>query len=133
MEYSGKALREKDFLVLDNYQRLRIPKGSLSTTEKMTYAALIDAVEEGDEAIIVKIKTVSNPDVHIGNGAVVIINDIYPPPSNTDEPQGEIVNKDISIDPLFSDWNYICTRVPGKSIYSGFEPCILIHNAYRAL
>ena len=102
VEYGGKAERERDYLVLDQYMSLKIPKGSLSTTEKMTIAALNDGQQEGDEDIIMKIKTVSNPDVHIGNGAVVIINDVYPPPPTTDVPQDEPINPEIVPDALMS-------------------------------
>ena len=102
IEYSGKAERERDYLVLDQYMSLKIPKGSLSTTEKMTIAALNDGLQEGDEDIIMKIKTVSNTDVHIGNGAVAIINDVYPPPPPTDVPQDEPINAEIVPDALMS-------------------------------
>ncbi|MDP2415359.1 gliding motility-associated C-terminal domain-containing protein, partial [Daejeonella sp.] len=102
LEYSGKAEKEKDYLVLDNYQGLKIPKGSLSTTDKITIAVVNDAFEEGIEDIKIKIKTVSNPAVKIGNGALVTINDVYPPPPITDVPGVELVNQDIEIDPLLS-------------------------------
>ncbi|WP_170878379.1 Ig-like domain-containing protein [Daejeonella lutea] len=102
VEYSGKAEKERDYLVLDQYLSLTIPKGSLSTTQKMTIAALNDGFQEGDEDIIIKIKTVSNPEVRIGNGAVVIINDVYPPPPTTDVPQDEPINAEIVPDPLMS-------------------------------
>ncbi|HEY1010515.1 MAG TPA: gliding motility-associated C-terminal domain-containing protein, partial [Daejeonella sp.] len=105
VDYNGKAQRERDYLVLDQDMSLKIPKGALSTTEKITIAALNDGFEEGDEDIILKIRTVSNPDVHIGNGAVVIINDIYPPPPTTDVPQDEPVNNAIIPDPLMSPNN----------------------------
>ncbi|MHB1179556.1 MAG: Ig-like domain-containing protein, partial [Daejeonella sp.] len=100
--YSGKAQKEKDYLVLDNDISLKIPKGQISTTEKMTFAAVHDAFEEGDEDIILTIKTVSDPDVRIGSGAVVIINDVYPPPPPTDKPQDEPDNVAILPDPLMS-------------------------------
>ncbi|WP_276346192.1 cadherin-like domain-containing protein [Daejeonella sp. JGW-45] len=105
VDYNGKAQRERDYLVLDQDMSLKIPKGALSTTEKITIAALNDGFEEGDEDIILKIRTVSNPDVHIGNAAVVIINDIYPPPPTTDVPQDEPVNNAIIPDPLMSPNN----------------------------
>ncbi|MBC7758003.1 MAG: gliding motility-associated C-terminal domain-containing protein, partial [Phormidesmis sp. FL-bin-119] len=100
--YSGKAEKERDYLVLDQYMSLKIPKGSLSTTEKMTFAALNDGFQEGDEDIILKIKTVSNPEVIIGTGAVVIINDVFPPPPPTDVPQDEPINAEIVPDALMS-------------------------------
>ncbi|MGB4400925.1 MAG: gliding motility-associated C-terminal domain-containing protein, partial [Daejeonella sp.] len=100
--YSGKAGKERDYLVLDQYMSLKISKGSLSTTEKMTIAALHDAFQEGDEDVILKIKTVSNPDVIIGKGAVVIINDLYPPPTPTDVPHDLPINPDIVPDALMS-------------------------------
>ncbi|MEJ7779880.1 MAG: gliding motility-associated C-terminal domain-containing protein, partial [Daejeonella sp.] len=100
--YSGKAQKEKDYLVLDNDMKLTIPKGEVSTTEKITIGAVHDAFEEGDEDIILTIRAVSNPDVHIGNGAVVVINDVYPPPSPTDKPQDEADNVAIVADPLMS-------------------------------
>ncbi len=102
VEYSGKAEKERDYLVLDQYLSLTIPKGSLSTTQKMTIAALNDGFQEGDEDVILKIKTVSSPEVKIGNGAVVIINDVYPPPPTTDIPQDEPINAEIIPDPLMS-------------------------------
>ena len=102
VEFSGKAEKERDYLVLDQYLSIKIPKGSLSTTEKMTFAALNDGFQEGDEDIILKIKTVSNPGVHIGSGAVVIINDVYPPPPPTDVPQDEPINAEITPDALMS-------------------------------
>ncbi len=102
VEYSGKAEKERDYLVLDQHVSLTIPKGSLSTTQKMTIAALNDGFQEGDEDVILKIKTVSNPEVRIGNGAVVIINDVYPPPPTTDVPQDEPINSEIVPDPLMS-------------------------------
>jgi len=100
--YGGKAEKERDYLVLDQYMSLKIPKGSLSTTEKMTFAALNDGFQEGDEDIILKIKTVSNPEVIIGTGAVVIINDVFPPPPPTDVPQDEPINAEIVPDALMS-------------------------------
>ncbi|HEY1062941.1 MAG TPA: gliding motility-associated C-terminal domain-containing protein, partial [Daejeonella sp.] len=102
LEYSGKAEKEKDYLLLDNYQGLKIPKGSLSTTDKITIAVLNDAFEEGVEDIKIRIKTVSNAAVKIGNGALVTINDVYPPPPITDVPGVEPINQDIEIDPLLS-------------------------------
>ncbi|MES3019004.1 MAG: gliding motility-associated C-terminal domain-containing protein, partial [Bacteroidota bacterium] len=102
VEYSGKAEKERDYLVLDQHVSLTIPKGSLSTTQKMTIAALNDGFQEGDEDVILKINTVSNPEVRIGNGAVVIINDVYPPPPTTDVPQDEPINSEIVPDPLMS-------------------------------
>lgn len=68
----------------------------------MTFAALNDGFQEGDEEIIMKIKSVSNPDVIIGTGAVVIINDVYPPPPPTDVPQDEPINAEIVPDALMS-------------------------------
>jgi gliding motility-associated-like protein len=102
LEYSGKAEKEKDYLVLDNYQGLKIPKGSFSTTDKITIAVINDPFEEGVEDIKIKIKTVSNAAVKIGNGALVTINDVYPPPPITDIPGVEPINQDIEIDPLLS-------------------------------
>ncbi|MES2874762.1 MAG: gliding motility-associated C-terminal domain-containing protein, partial [Bacteroidota bacterium] len=102
VEYSGKAEKERDYLVLDQHMSIRIPKGSLSTTEKMTFAALNDGFQEGDEDIIVKIKTVSNQGVIMGSSAVVIINDVYPPPPPTDVPQDEPINAEIMPDALMS-------------------------------
>ncbi|WP_411273152.1 Ig-like domain-containing protein [Daejeonella sp.] len=102
IEYSGKALKERDYLVLDNYQSLTIPKGQISTTQKMTFAAVHDAFQEVDEDIILAINTVSHIDVRIGNGAVVIINDFYPPPTPTEKPQDEPNNAAILPDPLMS-------------------------------
>ncbi|WP_411275275.1 gliding motility-associated C-terminal domain-containing protein, partial [Daejeonella sp.] len=102
VEYSGKAEKDRDYLVIDQYMSLKIPKGSLSTTEKMTFAALNDAFKEGDEDIILRIKTISNPNVSVGSGAVIIINDVYPPPPPTDEPQDEPINAEILPDALMS-------------------------------
>ncbi|HXH99537.1 MAG TPA: gliding motility-associated C-terminal domain-containing protein, partial [Sphingobacteriaceae bacterium] len=104
ISYSGKAIKDKDYLLLDQSQRIRIPKGSTTTTEKITIAALTDDLQEGDEDVILNISSTSDTLVRIGNGAVVIINDIYPPdtqpalPVKRDFPQ----NPDITPDPLLS-------------------------------
>jgi gliding motility-associated-like protein len=87
---------------MDNYQGLKIPKGSLSTTENITLAAVNDAFYEDNEDIVLIILTVSNEAVKIGAGALVIIKDIYPPLPIEDVAKEEIVNNDIFIDPLLS-------------------------------
>lgn len=103
ISFTGRAGKEKDYVLLDQYLDIRIPRGKVSTTEKITVAALTDNILEGDEDVILTISATSDPLVRIGNGAVVIINDVYPPdtlsnPVNTQIP----LNPDILPDPLLS-------------------------------
>lgn len=104
LSYSGKAHKEKDYVLLDQYLQILIPKGSLSSTEKITVAALTDNQEEGDEDVVIQIVSSSDPMVRIGNGATIIINDIYPPdvlpltPVKRDIPE----NPNLTADPLVS-------------------------------
>lgn len=102
--YKGTATNNRDYALLDQYQEIRIPKGKISTTQKITIAALTDDEKEGQEYINISITSTSDQLVRIGTGALVNINDIYPPvdtdPStlNNNLP----VNTDIRPDPLFS-------------------------------
>lgn len=103
--YSGQAGKDRDYILLDQFQQIMIPKGKLTTTEKISIAALTDNLEEGDESIIIQISTTFDINVRIGAGATVIIKDIYPPAPEGPLPvtSGEIPpNKDIQPDPLFS-------------------------------
>ena len=100
--YSGKAV-QKDYVLLDQYQRIKIPKGSLTTTEKITLAALTDSEQEGDEDVIIRIVSTSDTLVRIGTGAVVIINDIYPPDRLPEVPVKNVPeNTNITPHPLVS-------------------------------
>ncbi|HEY0669469.1 MAG TPA: gliding motility-associated C-terminal domain-containing protein, partial [Sphingobacteriaceae bacterium] len=103
LAYSGKATKEKDYVLLDQFVRIKIPKGSLTTTEKLTVAALTDDQQEGDEDVIIRIVSTTDTLVRIGTGAVVIINDIYPPDRLPETPVKNIPeNIDITPDPLVS-------------------------------
>ena len=85
LAYSGKA-GQKDYVLLDQYQRITIPKGSLKTTERITIAALTDNEQEGDEDVIIRIASTSDTLARIGTGAVIMINDIYPPDTLPETP-----------------------------------------------
>ncbi len=103
ISYTGKAGKDRDYVLLDQYIDIRIPRGKIGTLEKVTLAALTDDLQEGDEDVILTITATSNPLVRIGTGAIVIINDVYPPdsltiPVNTELPP----NPDIRPDPLIS-------------------------------
>jgi gliding motility-associated-like protein len=103
--YSGKAGRDRDYILLDQFQQIIIPKGKLTTTEEISIAALTDNLEEGDESIIIEISTTFDINVRIGTGATVIIKDIYPPAPEAPLPATSVEippNKDIQPDPLFS-------------------------------
>jgi hypothetical protein len=107
ISYQGTARINRDYALLDQYQDIRIPRGKISTTQKVTLAALTDDEQEGDENVILSISSTSDPLVRIGSGAVVIINDIYPPVNidpvilNNNLP----LNPDIRPDPLLSPNN----------------------------
>ncbi|HEY0669827.1 MAG TPA: gliding motility-associated C-terminal domain-containing protein, partial [Sphingobacteriaceae bacterium] len=107
ISYSGNAIKEKDYVLLDQFLQIRIPKGQITTTEKITLAALTDDLQEGDENVILQISETSDPLVRIGTGSVVIISDIYPSDSLPATPVSkEIpVNPDITPDPLVSPNN----------------------------
>lgn len=102
--YRGTAINNRDYALLDQYQEIRIPKGKISTTQKITIAALTDDEKEGTENINISITATSDPLVRIGTGAVVNIIDVYPPVDtdpatlNNNLP----VNPDIRPDPLLS-------------------------------
>jgi gliding motility-associated-like protein len=101
--YTGTATREKDYYLLDQFETLTIPAGKLSTTEKITVAALTDNLQEGEEVLDITIVSVSDPLVKIGNAAKVFIEDVYPP----DPPPGTPVrtepeNPDIVTHPMVS-------------------------------
>ena len=94
-------------MLLDQFQDIRIPRGKISTTEKITIAALTDDEQEGEEDVIIDIISSSDPLVRIGTGAIVIIGDIYPPdPSIPLIVKNEMpLNPDIKPDPLVSPNN----------------------------
>jgi hypothetical protein len=77
--YKGTATNNRDYALLDQYREIRIPKGKITTTQKITIAALTDDEKEGTENINISISSTSDPLVRIGTGAVVNILDIYPP------------------------------------------------------
>lgn len=107
LSYQGRAKKDLDYVLLDQYLDIKIPRGKISTTQKVTLAALTDDEQEGDEDVIINITSTSDPLVRIGSGAVVIINDIYPPvptipiTTKNDPP----LNPDILPDPLVSPNN----------------------------
>jgi hypothetical protein len=107
LSYQGRAKKDLDYVLLDQYLDIKIPRGKISTTQKVTLAALTDDEQEGDENVIINIASTSDPLVRIGSGAVVIINDIYPPvptipiTTKNDPP----LNPDILPDPLVSPNN----------------------------
>ncbi len=102
LSYKGRALKDRDYVLLDQYQDLRIPKGKISTSEKITLAALTDDLQEGDEDVIIDILATSDPRVRIGTGAIVIINDVYPPENSNPVTTETPLNPDITPDPLVS-------------------------------
>ncbi len=107
LSYQGRARKDLDYVLLDQYVNIKIPKGKISTTQKVTLAALTDDEQEGDEDINLTIISTSDPLVRIGTGAVVTINDVYPPlptipiTTKNDPP----LNPDILPDPLVSPNN----------------------------
>ncbi|MGV3685929.1 MAG: PKD-like domain-containing protein [Daejeonella sp.] len=101
--YSGAAIRDRDYALLDQYMQLLIPKGQLVTTQKITVAALTDDIDEDEEIINVQIASTSDPEVRIGRSAIVVIGDVYPPViSDLVKDSEPLPNPDIKIDPLFS-------------------------------
>jgi len=107
LSYQGRAKKDLDYMLLDQYLDIKIPRGKISTTQKVTLAALTDDEQEGEEDVILAITSTSDPLVRIGSGAVVIINDIYPPAptipiSTKNDPP---LNPDILPDPLVSPNN----------------------------
>ena len=104
ISYTGRALKDRDYVLLDQFYEISIPKGKVSTSEKITIAALTDDQQEGDEDVILQISASSDPLVRIGNGAKVIINDVYPPPPSPPGPVNSAIppNPDILPDPLIS-------------------------------
>jgi gliding motility-associated-like protein len=103
--YSGSAIKDRDYVLLDQFIQIMIPKGQLTTTQKITVAALTDDLQEGDESIIIQILSTSDPEVKIGIAAVVTIGDVYPPDPVEIENSEAPKNPDISTDPLFSPNN----------------------------
>lgn len=107
LSYRGRAKKDLDYVLLDQFLDIKIPRGKISTTQKVTLAALTDDEQEGDEDVILNIISTSDPLVRIGTGAVVTINDIYPPlttipiTTKNDPP----LNPDILPDPLVSPNN----------------------------
>ncbi|MEJ7779287.1 MAG: gliding motility-associated C-terminal domain-containing protein, partial [Daejeonella sp.] len=103
LSYSGIAVKDLDYVLLDQFLQIIIPKGKLTTTQKITIAALTDNLQEGNEVLNIQIAATSHPEVRIGSGAMVIIGDIYPPaPIDPVESKEVPVNTDLKIDPLFS-------------------------------
>ena len=103
--YTGSAIKDRDYVLLDQFIQIMIPKGQLTTTQKITIAALTDDINEGDESITIQILSTSDPEVKIGTGAVVTIGDVYPPDPIMIENSEAPKNPDISTDPLFSPNN----------------------------
>ncbi len=101
--YSGVAIKDRDYVLLDQFLRIVIPKGKLVTTQKITVAALTDGIEEGEETLNVQIASTSDPEVRIGRSAIVVIGDIYPPLfSDLVQDSEALPNPDIKTDPLLS-------------------------------
>lgn len=102
--YRGTATNNRDYALLDQYQEIRIPKGKISTTQKITIAALTDDEKEGTENIDISISATSDPLVRIGTGAVVNILDVYPPIDTDPATLNDNLpaNNDIRPDPLLS-------------------------------
>lgn len=102
--YSGVAIKNMDYALLDQFIEIRIPKGQINSTEKITIAALSDDELEGQENIQIEIISSSDPQVRIGSGATVIIEDNYLPPGTipNDENNKYPINTDIRPDPLVS-------------------------------
>jgi len=107
ISYNGEAQNDRDYVLLDQYQYISIPKGKVSTTQKITIAALTDDEQEADENVSLSIASTTDPLVRIGSGAVVIINDIYPPlPTIPVSTKNDVpLNPDILPDPLVSPNN----------------------------
>lgn len=107
LAYTGTAVNNRDYVLLDQYQEIKIPKGKVITSQKITIAALTDDEKENMENINIKIISTSDPLVRIGSGASVNINDVYPPVNiapitlNNNLPP----NTDIQPDPLLSPNN----------------------------
>ncbi|WP_276363155.1 PKD-like domain-containing protein [Daejeonella sp. H1SJ63] len=102
--YKGTATNNRDYALLDQYREIRIPKGKITTTQKITIAALTDDEKEGTENINISISSTSDPLVRIGTGAVVNILDIYPPVDTDPATLNNNLpaNNDIRPDPLLS-------------------------------
>ncbi|HYK76031.1 MAG TPA: Ig-like domain-containing protein, partial [Daejeonella sp.] len=98
LNYEGDAQRDIDYVLKDNFQRIHIPAGQTTTTQKLTVHALRDEIKENDEHVIVNIQTTSSEYVLIGTGSVVTIYDMYP----ESKPVGPEENPDIHPDPLVS-------------------------------
>lgn len=103
VSYKGTAIQNRDYILLDQFQDIRIPRGKILTTEKITIAALTDDEQEGDKEVLIDISATSDPLVRIGTGAVVIINDVYPPDPLVPQVNNQLpLNPDITPDPLVS-------------------------------
>ncbi|WP_256012535.1 Calx-beta domain-containing protein [Desertivirga xinjiangensis] len=93
--YIGTAKGETDYRLSEDLHTMVIPQGSLTTSQKITVAAITDYVDEGEEDINISVKSVSSPLVKLGKTARVVIRDGV---ANLTEPE----NNDITIDPLVS-------------------------------
>jgi hypothetical protein len=102
--YGGIAIKNLDYVPLDQFIEIKIPKGQVNTIEKITIAALSDDEFEGQENIQIEIISSSDTYVRIGSGATVMIEDNYPKPGSipSNENNKFPTNPDIKPDPLVS-------------------------------
>ena len=104
LRYGGVAIKNLDYVLLDQFIEIKIPKGQVNTIDKITIAALSDDEFEGQENIQIEIISSSDPYVRIGSGATVRIEDKYPAPGSipSNENNKFPINPDIKPDPLVS-------------------------------
>ncbi len=105
LKYKGTATKERDYFLLEQFEKIKIPKGATTTKEKIVIAALNDNTNEIDEDLQIEIASVSNSKVQIGKGSEVIILDLYPfLPDKENETQVDKKKENAAIqpDPLVS-------------------------------
>ncbi|HEY0896517.1 MAG TPA: gliding motility-associated C-terminal domain-containing protein, partial [Sphingobacteriaceae bacterium] len=73
LSYKGKAARDTDYVLSEQFQTIRIPKGQLTTPDRIRIFASVDNLEEDAEDVIIEIAGTSHENVRIGSGAIVII------------------------------------------------------------
>ncbi len=75
LSYKGKAERDSDYELSEQFQTIRIPKGQQTTSERIRIFASPDNLQEDAEDVVIEIAGTSHNNVRIGSGAVVIIQD----------------------------------------------------------
>jgi gliding motility-associated-like protein len=73
LRYKGKAIKGSDYDLSEQYQSIRIPKGQVTTSDRVQLFASVDNLEEEAEDVIIEIVSTSHADVRIGSGAIVLI------------------------------------------------------------